>query len=30
MICALQWVISLRRFDICTGVMTMLRFCVAP
>jgi len=29
MIGALQWVISLGRFDICTGVMTMSRFCVA-
>jgi len=30
MIGALQWVISLGRFDICTGVMTMSRFRVAP
>jgi len=30
MIGALQWVISLGRFDICTGVMTMSRFHVAP
>ena len=30
MLGALQWVISLGRFDICTGVMTMSRFHVAP
>jgi len=30
MIGALQWVISLGRFDICTAIMTMSRFCVAP
>jgi len=30
MIGALQWVITLGRFDICTAVMTMSRFWVAP
>jgi len=30
MIGALQWVISLGRFDICTAIMTMSCFCVAP
>ena len=30
MIGALQWVISLGRFDICTAIMTMSRFRVAP
>ncbi len=30
MIGALQWVISLGRFDICTAIMTMSNFCVAP
>jgi len=30
MIGALQWVISLGRLDICTAIMTMSCFCVAP
>jgi hypothetical protein len=30
MICALQWIVTIGRFDINTAVMTMSGFCIAP